>query len=124
MYMCPYFYNMIKLNKYEQMNNEMIFDNMMRCYDKRVSPKINFTIEEAELIAKHLSIKFDKFDLEQFRIGLNVELEHGTINLLTNITNDDPILTGKVTLAHLNEFPDYYKRLSEMEEEAEKYWGE
>ncbi|MFT5875974.1 MAG: hypothetical protein ACI8WT_004974 [Clostridium sp.] len=124
MYMCPYFYNMIKLNKYEQMNNEMIFDNMMRCYDKRVSPKINFTIEEAELIAKHLSIKFDKFDLEQFRIGLNVELEHGTINSLTNITNDDPILTGKVTLAHLNEFPDYYKRLNEMEEEAEKYWGE
>lgn len=124
MYMCPYFYNMIKLNKYEQMNNEMMFDNMMRCYDKRVSTKINFTIEEAELIAKHLSIIFDKFDLEQFRIGLNVELEHGTINLLTNITNDDPILTGKVTLAHLNEFPDYYKRLSEMEEEAEKYWGE
>lgn len=101
MYRCPYFYN-----------------------NKRSTPKKNFTTEEASLIAKHLNIRFDKFDVEQFRIGLNVELEHGTINPFTNITNDDPILTGKITLAHLNEFPDYYKRLTKMEEEAEEYWGD
>ena len=76
------------------------------------------------MIAKYLNIKFDKFDVEQFRIGLNVELEHGNINPVTNVTNDDPILTGKIALAHLNEFPDYYKRLTKMEEEAEKYWGD
>lgn len=82
----------------------------------------SFSIEEALWIGNYLNIKFDKFDVEQFRIGLNVELEHGTVNPFTNITNDDPILTGKITLAHLNEFPDYYKRLTAMEDEAEKYW--
>ncbi|MHC1682893.1 MAG: DUF5661 family protein [Clostridiaceae bacterium] len=82
----------------------------------------SFTAEEAMWIANFLGIRFDKFDIEQFRVGLNVELEHGTVNPATNITNDDPILTGKITLAHLNEFPDYYNRLAKMEEEAEKYW--
>lgn len=107
MYRCPCFYNMMRCNN-----------------DKRMSPKRNFTTEEAIWIAKYLNIKFDKFDVEQFRIGLNVELEHGTINPFTNITNDDPIITGKITLAHLNEYPDYYKRLTKMEEEAEEYWGD
>jgi hypothetical protein len=89
----------------------------------RLSPKKNFTTEDALWIGKYLKIPFDKFDVEQFRIGLNVELEHGTINPFTNITNDDPILTGKITLAHLNEFPDYYTRLVKMEREADEYWG-
>ena len=124
MYNYPYFYNIMDLYNYEQMNNEMIFTNMMRDYNNRDYPKKDFTIEEAVWIAEYLSIKFDKFDLEQFRTGLNVELEHGRINPLTNITNDDPIITGKITLAHLNEYPDYYKRLTKMEEEAEKYWGD
>lgn len=124
MYIYPYFYNMMDLYEYEQMNNEMIFYNMMRYYDNRNDSKKSFTIEEATWIAKYLNIKFDKFDVEQFRIGLNVELEHGSINPFTNITNDDPIITGKITLAHLNEYPDYYIRLTKMEEEAEKYWGD
>jgi hypothetical protein len=94
----------------------------MRYNNKRIFPQKSFTIEEALSIAKYLNIQFDKFDSEQFRIGLNVELEHGSINPFTNITNDDPIITGKITLAHLNEYPDYYKRLTKMEEEAEKYW--
>ena len=55
-------------------------------------------------------------------MGMDVELEHGKINELTNVTNDDPLLTGKIALAHLNEFPDYYDRLENMENEAEKYW--
>lgn len=91
-------------------------------YGQTVTPRKSFTIEEALWISKYLNIKFDKFDLNQFRIGLDVELEHGFINPFTNITNDDPILTGKITLAHLNEYPDYYKRLTLMEEEAEEYW--
>ena len=124
MFRCPYFYSMMNLNIYDKMNNEMIYGNMIRSNDNRVLPRKNFTKEEAVLICKYLNIKFDKFDVEQFTIGLNVELEHGSINSVTNVTNDDPILTGKIALAHLNEFPDYYIRLNQMEEEAEKFWGD
>lgn len=85
--------------------------------------KRSFTTEEAARIARYLKIRFDNFNLEDFRIGLDVELEHGTVNPSTNITNDDPIITGKIALAHLNEYPDYYKRLIKMEEEAELYWN-
>ena len=69
--------------------------------------------------ASKLNIDFDKekFNIEQFRMGLDVELEHGTKNMETNVTNDDPIMTAKIALAHLREFPDYYNRLK-MEEEA------
>lgn len=86
-------------------------------------PKTTFTTEEAIEIAKQLNIDFSKFDIEQFRMGLDVELEHGRKCVETNVTNDDPILTGKITLAHLNEFPDYYTRLTKLEEEAEQYWS-
>ena len=84
--------------------------------------KKKFTPEEAKKIGEKLGIKWDKFDVEQFRRGMEVELEHGKRDPLTNVTNDDPLLTGKIALAHLNEFPDYYDRLEEMEEEAEEYW--
>jgi len=103
--------------------DEQICDNMVRRYENGVSVKKEFTIEEAIWIAKQLNTRFNKFDVEQFRDGLNVELEHGNIDPSTNVTNDDPILTGKIALAHLNEFPDYYVRLSKMEEKAEKYWN-
>jgi len=53
---------------------------------------------------------------------MDVELEHGKEDPNTNVTNDDPLMTGKIALAHLNEFPDYYTRLLELEEEAKKYW--
>ncbi len=82
--------------------------------------KKKFTAEEAKQIGEALGIDWSKFDVEQFRMGLDVELEHGLIDPHTNVTNDDPIMTGKITLAHLNEFSDYYTRLYEMEEEAEK----
>lgn len=87
--------------------------------------KGSFTNEEAMQIAKTLGIDFKKerFDLTQFRIGLNTELEHGRISPATNVTGDDPILTGKIALAHLREFPDYYTRLSKLEEEAKAYWS-
>ncbi len=81
--------------------------------------KKEFTTEEAKQIGKALGIDWSKFDVEQYRMGLDVELEHGLIDPHTNVTNDDPIMTGKITLAHLNEFSDYYTRLYRMEEEAE-----
>ena len=82
--------------------------------------KKKFTAEEAKRIGESLGIDWNKYDVEQFRMGLDVELEHGLIDHHTNVTNDDPIITGKIALAHLNEFPDYYTRLYKMEEEAEK----
>ena len=84
--------------------------------------KKNFTIEEAKEIGEKLGIDWTKFDIEQFRIGMGIELEHGTIDSNTNVSNDDILITGKIALAHLNEFPDYYTRLLKMEEEAEEYW--
>lgn len=85
--------------------------------------KPHFTKEQALQVAQCLGIDTScGFDLEQFRLGMDIELEHGLVNPLTNISNNDPIITGKIALAHLNEFPDYYKRLVKMEEEAKKYW--
>lgn len=81
--------------------------------------KKSFTVEEAKNIGEKLGIDWSKFDVEQYRMGLDVELEHGSTDPKTNVTNDDPMVTGKIALAHLNEFPDYYTRLSKMETEAE-----
>jgi len=87
-----------------------------------MSAKKVFTAEEAKRVGEELGIDWSKFDIEQFRMGMDVELEHGTVDANTNVTNDDPVMTGKIALAHLNEFPDYYTRLEEMEKEAEKFW--
>ena len=87
-----------------------------------MSSKKTYSYEEAKSIGEKLEIKWNKFDIEQFRMGMDVELEHGKINELTNVTNDDPLFTGKIALAHLNEFSDYYDRLENMENEAKKYW--
>jgi hypothetical protein len=81
-----------------------------------------FSSDEAKRVGEALGIDWSKWDLEQFRMGMDVELEHGTRDPHTNVTDDDPMITGKIALAHLNEFPDYYTRLSELEETAEKYW--
>lgn len=84
----------------------------------------SFTTEEAKKIGEQLGITWKKWDVEQFRMGMDVELEHGTVNSKTNVTNDDPILTGKIALAHLNEFADYYTRLAKLEKQADKFWKE
>jgi hypothetical protein len=81
-----------------------------------------FTAEEAKAIGEKLGLKWDQFDVDQFRRGMDVELEHGTRDSLTNVTNDDLLIMGKIALAHLNEFPDYYDRLEKMEREAEEFW--
>ena len=80
--------------------------------------KQSFTAEESKQIGEQLGVGWTKFDIEQFRRGMDVELEHGTIDPHTNVTNDDPLMTGKIALAHLNELADYYTRLDEMEKEA------
>jgi hypothetical protein len=78
--------------------------------------------EEAQIIGDELGIRWDRFSVDQFRRGMEVELEHGRRDPATNVTNDDLLVTGKIALAHLNEFPDYYDRLEKMEKEAEAYW--
>jgi len=81
------------------------------------------TTELAKKVGAQLAIKWDQFDVEQFRMGMDVELEHGCRDPATNVTNDDPLITGKIALAHLKEFPDYYDRLEKMENEAEAFWA-
>lgn len=82
-----------------------------------------FTTEQAKQIGDQLGIKWNEFDVEQFRKGMDVELEHGSkMGSITNVTHDDPLTTGKIALAHLMEIPDYYTRLNIMEEEGEAYW--
>jgi len=81
-----------------------------------------FSQDQAKSVGEELGIDWSKFDVEQFRMGMDVELEHGLVDPDTNVTNDDPLITGKIALAHLNEFPDYYTRLYKMEKEAEAYW--
>jgi Protein of unknown function (DUF5661) len=80
-----------------------------------------FTAEQASEIGARIGIDWATapFDVEQFRMGLDVELEHGRHDPATDVTGDDPITTGKIALAHLNEFPDYYTRLARMEADAE-----
>ena len=80
----------------------------------------SFTREEARAVATELGMNFEalKYDLEQFRMGLDVELEHGLRSPKTNVSGDDWNITGKIALAHLNEFPDYYTRLAVLEREA------
>ncbi|MBU1203501.1 MAG: hypothetical protein KKG60_00335 [Nanoarchaeota archaeon] len=82
--------------------------------------KKQFTEQEARQVGEKFGIKWDDFDVSQFTAGMNVELEHGSRDKQTNVTDDDPIMTGKIALAHLKEFPDYYDRLEKMEEEAKK----
>ena len=86
----------------------------------------SFDAEEARRIGTAIGVDWSSapFDVEQFRRGLAVELEHGSHDPQTNVTNDDPILTGKIALAHLNEFPDYYTRLERMEAKAESEHAE
>lgn len=80
--------------------------------------KRTFTTQEARHIGEQIGIDFNVIDLEQFRLGLTVELEHGAHDPITNVTNDDPLVTGKIAWAHLKEIPDYYTRLNTMEAEA------
>lgn len=76
------------------------------------------TLEEARRVGDTIGVDWSRFDLEQFRAGMDVEYEHGSHDPQTDVTGDDPVVTGKIALAHMKEFPDYYERLERMEEEA------
>ena len=78
------------------------------------------TSEEAKRVGDAIGVDWTRFDLEQFRAGMDVEFEHGAHDPQTDVTHDDPLLTGKIALAHMKEFPDYYVRLERMETEAER----
>ena len=84
----------------------------------------HFSAEQARSAGERIGIDWDSspFDVEQFRMGMDVELEHGTHDPQTDVTGDDVATTAKIARAHLNEFPDYYTRLAAMESEAEAYW--
>lgn len=86
--------------------------------------KPKFSSEETRKIGDQLGINWGDIDIKEFQQGLAVELEHGSRSPKTNVTNDDPILTGKIAWAHLDEFPDYYTRLEKLESEAKKFWLE
>lgn len=92
--------------------------------DLMPSPRLKFTTTEARQIGEQLGLEWSRspFDVEQFRIGLDVELEHGRRDHATNVTDDDSITTAKIALAHLKEFPDYYTRLTKLEKEAKSFW--
>jgi DNA-directed RNA polymerase alpha subunit len=90
-----------------------------------MSDKAHFTVEEARAAGERIGIDWatSPFDVEQFRMGMGVELEHGTQDPETNVTDDEVTVTAKIARAHLNEFPDYYSRLAVMEAEAQAYWA-
>src|SRR6202008_932551 len=85
----------------------------------------HFSTDQAREIGERIGIDWSRsrFDVEQFRMGLEVELEHGRQDPATNVSDDDELTTGKIARAHLNEFPDYYTRLAKMEAEAEQDWA-
>ena len=87
-----------------------------------MSGKHEFTVEEARRIGDRIGVDWARYPLEEFRMGLAVELEHGAHDPQTNVTGDDEITTGKIALAHLKEIRDYYSRLAIMERDAEAYW--
>jgi hypothetical protein len=91
-----------------------------------MSERTVFTADQAREAGEQIGIDWaaSPFDVEQFRMGMDVELEHGTQDPETNVTDDDALTTAKIARAHLNEFPDYYSRLAVMEAEAEAYWAD
>ena len=90
-----------------------------------MSARKSFTADEVRAIGEQIGIDWDSspFDVDQFRRGMDVELEHGLHDLDTNVTGDDPVTTGKIARAHLNEISDYYTRLEQMEEQAKRELG-
>jgi hypothetical protein len=86
----------------------------------KIREKRKFSIREARKIGHALGIRWDTFDITQFALGLNIELEHGRRGPATDVTHDEPMITGKIALAHLRDIPDYYTRLIVMENKAKR----
>lgn len=88
----------------------------------RNAPRRGISERKARKVGEELGVDWTRFNPDEFRRGMQVELEHGRRDPATDVTGDDLLLTGKIALAHLNEFPDYYDRLARMEEEARAFW--
>ena len=91
-------------------------------YAHRNAPRKGISPRKARKIGEELGVDWTRIELEELCRGMEVELEHGRRDPATDVTGDDLLLTGKIALAHLNEFPDYYIRLARMEEEAKDFW--
>lgn len=83
-----------------------------------------FSVAEAHDLGQKIGVDWTRVPPDEFRRGLTVELEHGAHDPQTNVSNDDLLVTAKIALAHLKEFPDYYTRLEKMEREADAYWAD
>jgi len=83
-------------------------------------PRRGFTQAQARAVAQEIGLDLEAsaFDVEELRRGMEVELEHGRRDPETNVTDDDPVTTGRIAWAHLKEMPDYYERLERMEAPA------
>ena len=88
-----------------------------------MAKRLPFNDAQMFRVGEKLGINFKVFPFQLWKFGIEVELEHGTINKKTNVTNDDLMMTAKIALAHILEFPDYYQRLNRMENKAERYWS-
>ena len=90
-----------------------------------MAEKRSFTADEARTYGAEVGIDWatSAFGVDEFRAGMDVEIEHGLHDDETNVTGDDPHVTARIAWAHLKEFPDYYTRLDRMEEEAKAYWA-
>ena len=92
-------------------------------YTHRNSPRKDVSSRKARKVGEELGVDWNCIPLEELRRGMEVELEHGRRDPATDVTGDDLVLTGKIALAHLKEFPDYYTRLARMEEDARAFWS-
>ena len=116
-------YELYKRLGYQTFSTDVWYRKPMRRGVNAMSPKREFTNEEARRIGNALGVQWGKVSIEEFRAGLAVELEHGAHDPETNVTNDDELMTGKIALAHLKEYPDYYTRLAQLEQDAEEFWS-
>jgi hypothetical protein len=96
---------------------------LLSCALEEMTETRRTTSEEARRVGDEIGVDWSRFSLEQFRFGMDVEFEHGSHDPQTDVTGDDPIVTGKIALAHMKEFADYYERLERMEEEAKRDWA-
>lgn len=92
-------------------------------FTHRDAPRKGVSERKARKTGDELAVDWTRIDLEEFRRGMEVELEHGRRDPATDVTGDDLLLTGKIALAHLKELPDYYTRLAKMEEEGKAFWS-
>lgn len=80
------------------------------------------TKAQARRAGKKLNVDFDVIDEDTLKFGMNIELEHGKRHGITNVTNDSILVSAKIALAHLEEYPDYYEALEKMEDKLKKKW--